>query len=103
MTADVPSRRVASGGDGAARGATNLSAGFIVLKSSGRIDEAEALRFLGDLSVGTETVLTCWPGKYGQELVDGCLGSWISFDPSSSYYWGSQQSLLSAAVAGARS
>jgi hypothetical protein len=84
---DVPSRRVASidGGVGAARGDTNLSAGFMVLKSSCRKEEAEALRFLGDFSVGTAIVLTCCPGKYGQELVDGCEGSCVSWEPSSSY------------------
>jgi hypothetical protein len=82
----VPSRRAGSGGLGAGLGETNLLAGSMVLKSSSRSDVNEALRFLFDCSTGIQSVLTVWPGRYGQVLVEGCEGSWVSEDASSSYY-----------------
>ena len=48
----VPRRRAGSGGVGAGRGAMNLLAGSMVLKSSSRSDVNEALRFLPDCSTG---------------------------------------------------
>lgn len=68
----VPTRRAGSvGGLGAGLGETNLLAGFMVLKSSSRSDVNEALRFLRDCSTGTQRVLTVWPGRYGQVVVEG--------------------------------
>lgn len=43
---------------GGGRGVTNLSAGFMVLKLWGRRELTEALRWRGDCSVGTQSVLT---------------------------------------------
>jgi hypothetical protein len=67
----VPSRRAGSGGVGAGLGEMNLLAGSIVLKSASCSDVNEALRFLSDCSTGIQRVLTVWPGRYGQVVVDG--------------------------------
>jgi hypothetical protein len=57
----------------------------MVLKSSSRSDVSEALRLRPDCSTGIQRVLTVWPGRYGQVVVDGWVGSWVSEDASSSY------------------
>jgi hypothetical protein len=67
----VPSRRAGSGGVGAGLGDTNLLAGSIVLKSSSRSEFIDALRFRRDCSTGMKSVLTVWPGRYGQVVVEG--------------------------------
>lgn len=67
-------RAVGVGGGG--RGAMNLSAGFMVLTSPFAIELIEALRNRsGWISTGTERRLTGWPGRYGQDVVDGSEGS----------------------------
>lgn len=65
----------APGTGGAARGAVNLSLGFIVFKLALRKEFIDALLDLSDRSVGTSRVLTVCPGKNGQALVVGCVAS----------------------------
>lgn len=74
------------GGEGAGRGVENLSSGFMVFKSASLMELNEALRFLSECSMGTQRVLTVWPGRYGQAFVEGRDGSYVSVEPSSSYY-----------------
>ncbi len=81
---EVPRRRLTSdpGTGGGGRGVTYLAAGLMVLKSWLRIDVSEALRLRSDRSTGTQRVLTRWPGRNGQAVVDGRAGSCDSVAPS---------------------
>lgn len=73
------------GAGGGALGVMNLSSGFMVLKLALLKELKEALRFRNDSSVGTSSVLTVCPGRYGQFVVEGRFGSCVSKEPSSSY------------------
>lgn len=70
---DVPKRKVALSAiaEGVGRGVTNLDSGSIVMKSVGRMELRDALRFRRACSTGTIMVLTVWPGMYGQAVVEG--------------------------------
>lgn len=64
----------------------NLSAGFIVLISMLAIELMDALRNRrGWTSIGTNSRLTGWPGRYGQDVVNGIDVSWISVPSDNSY------------------
>ena len=80
-------RRASEGGGGGALGVINLSAGFIVLMSPLAIELIDALRLRrGWTSIGTKRRLTGWPGRYGQDVVNGIDESWCSVPSSNSYY-----------------
>jgi hypothetical protein len=81
--------RVGMGGGG--RGARNLSAGTMVFTSTFVTELIEALRSRGGrTSTGTQSRFTGWPGRYGQVVVEGSEGSWISVPSSSSYLYQGQ-------------
>lgn len=80
-------KRGKEGLGGGGRGAINLSLGFIVLAFSSTTEFKEALRpRQGWISTGTQRRLSGWPGRYGQEVVEGMAVSWTSVPSSSSYY-----------------
>lgn len=79
-------RRDSLGTVGGARGARNLSSGFIVLYPEVTAPIEALLSRKGLTSTGTQRRFTGCPGRYGQAVVDGRLASWISV-PSSSSYW----------------
>src|SRR3569833_259630 len=73
---EVPARTTLDPGTGGgALGVTNLSSGFIVLKSRVRIEFMDALLLRRHCSRGTDSVFTFWPGRKGQAVVDGREGS----------------------------
>jgi hypothetical protein len=57
----------------------------MVRKSMERSEVSDALRWRSVCSVGMESVLSGWPGRSGQAVVEGSDGSWTSLEPSSSY------------------
>lgn len=56
---------------GAARGAKNLSAGFIVCITGDMAPSEALLSRNGLICVGTLRTFTGWPGRYGHEVVEG--------------------------------
>lgn len=56
---------------GAARGARNLSAGFIVCNPGDMAPSEALLSRKGLIWVGTLRRFTGWPGRYGHEVVEG--------------------------------
>jgi hypothetical protein len=58
---------------GAIRGAKNLSAGFIVCIPGDIAPSDALLSRKGLICVGTLRTFTGWPGRYGQEVVEGSL------------------------------
>lgn len=72
--------------EGAGRGVVYLDSGSMVFKSAVCMDVREALRCRRACSTGTIKVLTAWPGRYGQAVVEGKAGSCVSTEPSSSYW-----------------
>ena len=74
-----------TGAEGAGRGVVYFDSGFMVFKSAVCMEVSEALRCRRACSTGTIKVLTVWPGRYGQAVVEGKAGSCVSTEPSSSY------------------
>lgn len=66
-------------------GVENLAAGSIVWKLSSCKELREALRWRKERSTGTVRVLTVWPGRKGQAVVQGSAGSYVSVEPLTSY------------------
>lgn len=77
--------RSRGGGVGSGRGLLYLSSGFKVLTPDPDAP-TDALRVRNDVfSVGTERMLTDWPGRYGQAVVDGSDSLCTSIPSSTSY------------------
>lgn len=62
-----------------------LAPGSIVWKLSPCNEFREARRLRKERSMGTVRVLTVWPGRKGQAVVQGSAGSYVSVEPLISY------------------